>query len=318
MSPAGLLAACALDALIGDPRWVPHPVRFIGMGTVWYEGWIRPLCTGPRSLRVTGIVLAIGLPSLAASVGWALIAAGSAIHEWIGWTVELWLAASALAWRDLVDHVGRVSHALSNGLLPQAREAVGMIVGRDTEELSEPEIVRATIETIAESASDGVIAPLLYLAAGGPPLALAFKAINTLDSMVGHLDERYREFGWASARLDDLVNWIPSRITAWLIVLAAGLAGRSLKSMGKNATVLLRDGHKHRSPNSGRPEAAMAGALGIRLGGVNYYDGVPHDHARLGDGDQSLSPRHIGQARTLMTVAYGVAIAMTVVGYLWL
>jgi adenosylcobinamide-phosphate synthase len=266
---------------------------------------------------LAGIVLAVGLPCVSAVVTWILIAMGYAVHEWAGWAIGLWLAASTLAWRDLVDHVGRVTRALQEGQLPQAREAVGCIVGRDTDGLSEPEIVRATVESIAESASDGVVAPLLYLAAGGPPLALAFKAINTLDSMVGHLDERYREFGWASARLDDLVNWVPSRITAWLIVLASGLAGYGATSMGKSAAILLRDGHKHPSPNGGRPEAAMAGALGVQLGGINYYDGVPHDRPRLGDEGQHLSTRHVRQACTLMTVAYGLAV-MAAAGYLWL
>ncbi len=317
MSPAGLLSACALDALIGDPRWMPHPVRLMGTAVAWYERRMRAQCRDPRAFRWAGIVLAAGLPCVAAVVSWVLIAIGYAVHEWAGWAIGLWLAASALAWRDLVDHVGRVSRALLEGQLSEARESVGRIVGRDTGGMSEPEIVRATVESIAESASDGVVAPLLYLAVGGPPLAVAFKAISTLDSMVGHLDDRYREFGWASARLDDLVNWVPSRITAWLIVLAAGLAGPDATSMGRSAAILLRDGHKHPSPNGGRPEAAMAGALGVQLGGINRYDGVPHERPRLGNAGRDLSAGHIRQACTVMTVAYGMAV-VAAAGYLWL
>jgi adenosylcobinamide-phosphate synthase len=172
------------------------------------------------------------------------------------------------------------------------------------------------VETVAESASDGVIAPLLCLAVGGAPLALAYKAVSTLDSMVGHQDERYRELGWASARLDDLVNWIPARMTAWLTVAAAGLVGLKTAHAMRSATVLWRDGHKHPSPNSGRPEAAMAGALGVCLGGLNVYDGVTHEQPRLGDPVEALSSEHIERAKWMMTVAYLLGIVITV-GYRW-
>jgi adenosylcobinamide-phosphate synthase len=185
------------------------------------------------------------------------------------------MAATTLAWRDLVDHVGAVSAALKTGSLERARQAVGLIVGRDTQQLSESEVIRAAVETIAESACDGVIAPLLFLVAGGPPLAIAYKAVSTLDSMVGHRDDEYRDVGWASARLDDFANWVPARLTAWMIAAAAGLVLFSAKAMAKSSAILLRDGHKHPSPNSGRPEAAMAGALGVQLGGLNWYGGRP-------------------------------------------
>ena len=192
------------------------------------------------------------------------------------------------------------TRALQSHSLPEARSAVAQIVGRDTEEMAESDIVRAAVETIAESTADGIIAPLFYLVLGGAPLALAYKAINTLDSMIGHMDERYRWFGWASARLDDLVNFIPARITALLLVLSAGILFRSWSVMRRTWRILLRDGGSHPSPNSGRPEAAMAGALGVQLGGINRYDGLQIERPRLGDPDQPLTRAHIGLALRLM------------------
>jgi adenosylcobinamide-phosphate synthase len=316
MTPFDFLAACTLDATIGDPRALPHPVRGMGKLIASVEKRVRSFCIGPRSLRVTGTILALGLPSLAYAVGWSLIAAGATIHDWVGRGIAICLASTVLAWRDLVDHVGAVSNALKAGSLDGARQAVGLIVGRDTDGLSESEVVRATVETVAESASDGIIAPVLYLVIGGPPAALAYKAISTLDSMVGHRDEQYRDFGWASARLDDLANWIPARITAWLIAAAAGVVFLNAGSIQRSGAILLRDGHKHPSPNSGRPEAAMAGALGVQLGGVNFYGGLRAHRPLLGDAQEPLSVRHVDRARWIMTVAYLMAIAGSM-RFLW-
>jgi adenosylcobinamide-phosphate synthase len=197
---------------------------------------------------------------------------------------------------------------LAQGNLSGAREAVAMIVGRDSTTLEEPDIVRATVETMAESTSDGIIAPLLYLTLGGAPLALAYKAINTLDSMVGHRNARYEYFGWASARLDDVANWIPARLTGTFIAIAAGLATWQLERTRASWYILHRDGDKHASPNSGRPEAAMAGALGVQLGGRNYYDGVPQDRPMIGDGTRCLTTEHIAQARDMTVVAWGLGL----------
>ena len=308
MTPIEIVAACALDAAIGDPRILPHPVRWMGRVTASAHRRARARCTGPRSLLAAGLLLALGLPVTAFLAGWALITAGTAVHDWVGLAIGIGLAATTLAWRDLVDHVHAVSSALKEGSLERARQAVGLIVGRDTQNLSESEVVRASVETIAESACDGVIAPLLFLAVGGPPLALAYKAVSTLDSMVGHRDEEYREFGWASARLDDLANWIPARITGWLIAVAAGVVLFSAKALKRSGAILLRDGHKHPSPNSGRPEAAMAGALGVQLGGVNFYAGHRAERPVLGDASVSLSVGDIDRAARIMTVAYMMAI----------
>src|SRR5262245_49408710 len=202
------MSACMLDAEIGDPRALLTLVRWMGTVVVALHQRTRRLRRAPRALRAAGVLLALGLPVTAYMVGWASIAAGTAIDDWIGQGIGICLASTTLAWRDLIDHVQAVSAALKAGSLERARQAVGLIVGRDTQDLSEEDVVRAAVETTAESACDGVIAPLLFLVIGGAPLALAYKAVSTLDSMVGHQEEGYRDFGWASARLDDLANWI--------------------------------------------------------------------------------------------------------------
>jgi adenosylcobinamide-phosphate synthase len=309
MTAIELMAACALDATIGDPRGIPHPVRWMGSLCEYLHHRVRAARMGARSLRAAGAFVALGLPATAFLACWAVIAAGTAVHEWIGQGIGITLAATTLAWRDLVDHVRRVSAALKAGALERARQAVGLIVGRDTEHMTEREVVRASVETIAESACDGVIAPLLCLVAGGVPLAMAYKAVSTLDSMIGHPEEEYRDFGWASARLDDLVNWIPARITAWLITVAAGVVLFSASAVKRSGVVLLRDGHKHPSPNSGRPEAAMAGALDVQLGGINLYGGCPVERPLLGDAGAPLSVGHVERAAQVVTVAYLMAIA---------
>lgn len=312
---AGMLAlACLADAVAGDPRWLPHPVKLMGFVIAWCDEQVRPRCARPSARRLAGGVLAVSLPASMYVLGWLAIELAGLMHDLLGQGMELFLAWTTLAARDLVDHGLAVERALVRGSLSDARAAVALIVGRDTEALSEPEVVRATVETVAESVSDGVVAPLVYLAVGGAPLALAYKAVNTLDSMVGHLDERYREFGWASARLDDLANWVPARVTAWLLVLAAGPVLRDARAVRRTWHVLSRDGAKHPSPNSGRPEAAMAGALGVQLGGTNFYDGATVERPLLGDPGPILTAAHVRRALTLMVavsvLAASAAIAM--------
>ena len=292
--------ACLLDAAVGDPRWFPHPVRWMGSIVSWYDRQVHQLLLSPTKQRMAGVLLAVALPAGAYGAGALLIGFGSSIDPLWGSAVTVLLAWTTLAARDLMDHVLSVQRALRSVSLEEARSAVGKIVGRDTEGMAESDIVRATVETIAESTADGIIAPLFYLALGGAPLALAYKAVSTLDSMIGHLDDRYRWFGWASARLDDVANFLPARITALLLVLSAGIVSRSWSAMGHAWKILLRDGQQHPSPNSGHPEAAMAGALGVQLGGINRYDGRPIERPCLGDPDQPLTRAHIGRALTLM------------------
>jgi adenosylcobinamide-phosphate synthase len=317
MTGGDLLLAVGLDIGVGDPRWLPHPVRGMGRVITWCDKNVRLMCHGSQSLRLAGACLAVGLPVLTYAIGAFVIEQAVAVSVLLGKVVTVGLAFTTLAGRDLVDHVRAVSQALAGGNLVGARHAVSLIVGRDTETLSEPEVVRATVETIAESTTDGVIAPLVYLTIGGVPLALAYKAINTLDSMIGHRDARYVDFGWASARFDDLANWIPARLTAGFIVLAAGIATGQWSRVKLSWHILCRDGHKHSSPNSGKPEAAMAGALGIQLGGLNFYDGLPHERPRLGDGARSLVPNDIDLAVRITVITCGVGLLLAVVS-LWL
>lgn len=300
MTGGELAAACIVDAAVGDPRWFPHPVRWMGIIVNGCDRFVHRLLLSPFKQRMAGVLLAVALPTGSYAAGALLIWLGALIDPMLGSVVTVLLAWTTLAARDLMDHVLSVQRALQSRSLPEARSAVAQIVGRDTEEMAEADIVRATVETIAESTADGIVAPLLYLVIGGAPLALAYKAINTLDSMIGHLDDRYRWFGWASARLDDVANFLPARITALLLVLSAGILSRSWPVMQRAWQILLRDGGQHPSPNSGRPEAAMAGALGVQLGGVNRYDGLSLERPCLGDPVQPLTQAHIGRALTLM------------------
>lgn len=306
MTAGALLLACTLDAILGDPRWLPHPVRLMGRVIAGYERTIRPVLSTRTFERMAGIVLAVGLPTGVYGAAWVAVDQASRLHEVIGQGVEVVLVFTTLAARDLADHARAVRQALAIGSLETARGAVSQIVGRDTAQLSEGEIVRATVETVAESTSDGIVAPLFFLVLGGPPLALAYKAINTLDSMIGHLDDRYRYFGWASARLDDLANWIPARVTAFLIVISAGVVFRTGESMRRAWYVLRRDGKKHLSPNSGHPEAAMAGALGVQLGGITSYEGIPIERPVLGESIRALSPNRIGEGLRVMWTVFGL------------
>ena len=300
MTGGELAVACVLDAAVGDPRWFPHPVRWMGFLVNWCDRRVYQLLLSPAKQRMAGVLLAVALPTGAYAAGALLIWLGSSVDPIWGSAVTVLLAWITLAARDLVDHVVSVQRALQSVSLTEARSAVAKIVGRDTEEMTESDIVRATVETIAESTADGIIAPLFYLVLGGVPLALAYKAVSTLDSMIGHLDDRYRWFGWASARLDDVANFLSARITALLLVLSAGIVSRSWPTMQRAWQILLRDGGQHPSPNSGHPEAAMAGALGVRLGGINRYDGMSIERPCLGDPDQPLTRAHIGRALKLM------------------
>ncbi len=309
-----LLAAVAADLTFGDPRWLPHPVKGMGWVIAKAEQAVRRIPRLPQAQRLAGLWLAVGLPAGCLLGGWLIIALAARLHPVAGAVVTIYLAYTTLAIRDLIDHARAVQRALEEKDLDGARRAVARIVGRDAADLPESEIVRATVETVAENASDGIIAPLCYLVLGGPPLALAYKAINTLDSMVGHLSEPYRHVGWASARLDDGANWIPARLTGLLLVGAAHILGHGRGYDGGTAwRIFRRDAAKHPSPNSGRPEAAMAGALRVQLGGMNVYGGMVSERPRLGDPQYPLAPGHIALALDLVLTATGIAIGIALI-----
>lgn len=309
--------ALLLDCLLGDPAWLPHPVRGMGWLAVRVEPVARRWVRNPWIAGVFGWVLVVGAAGLTAGLA---IRAGNRIHPLAGDLLGIWILYTTLAARDLARHSGAVHAALASGDLTGARLAVGRIVGRDTAQLDASGISRAAVETVAESTLDGVTAPLFFGMLFGPIGAIVYRAINTLDSMWGHKDERYLAFGWASARIDDVANWIPARLTGAVMVVGSALLGLRAKAAWG---VLARDARKHPSPNSGFPEAAMAGALGVRLGGTNYYDGEPESRPEIGEPVNRLEASHIIQANRLMYATVflftgiGLAIRALILSGLW-
>lgn len=299
-----ILAAVGLDLLIGDPRWLPHPVKLIGWCAMRIEAPFRRTI---RNARLAGIAAALVVIVGTAAATSGLICGAAWLHPMAGDAVSILLLYTTLAARDLMRHSMDVYRALKWGDLDAARRRVAMIVGRDTDRLDEAGVTRAAVESVAESTVDGVTAPLFFGILGGPVGAMAYKAVNTLDSTFGYKDEQYIEFGWASARIDDVANFIPARLTAPMVPLAASLiGGRPVAS----ARVLLRDGGKHSSPNAGLTEAAMAGALGVQLGGLNTYSGEPLEKPTLGDPIVPLERGQILRANLLMLATYALSGAL--------
>ena len=289
---------CLLDLLLGDPLWMPHPVRWIGRWIAWMEQVLRRRFPDtPEGLRMAGGFLAVGTVLPAGLVCWGTLLLADGIHPLAGLLLEAWICCQCLAARSLGREAQNVLSALKYRGLLAARQAVARIVGRDTQNLDEAGVIRAAVETVAENTSDGVVAPLFWLMVGGAPLGLCYKAVNTLDSMVGYRNERYLDFGRCSARLDDLVNWIPARLSALFMILAAFLLGQDGK---RAAAVWRRDRRKHPSPNSAQTESACAGALGVQLAGPSYYGGILHQKPTLGAPCRPIQPEDIRLAVRLM------------------
>jgi adenosylcobinamide-phosphate synthase len=301
-------AAVILDWLLGDPKWFPHPVVFIGRLISCLEPHLRRAVRSELFAGLLLLVLTVGITVASAAL---LLQAASALHPHAGTVVAIILSWTCLAARSLQQESALVADALANNDLAGARCYLSRIVGRDTAELMEPDIWRGAVETVAENSADGVIAPLLFLMLGGPVLGLSYKAVNTLDSMVGYRNEKYLLFGRASARFDDLANWLPARLTGLLITLAALPAGLSPAGAWR---MMRRDGRNHSSPNSGIPEAAAAGALGVQLGGTNCYFGQPVAKPTIGEPLKPLDRRAwqgavrlMYGAEALLLVFWGIA-----------
>jgi adenosylcobinamide-phosphate synthase len=265
-----LSAAYLADQIAGDPEWLPHPVRLMGWTITKGEMLLRRPEQSDESELFAGAALTAMVVGASYFLTQLIIALACRQSRALGGLVEIGLGCTCLASRNLQDEASSVLAALDDGNTVLARLRLSRIVGRDTQDLDIREISRAVIETVAESASDGVVAPLFYMSLGGVPLAMAYKAVNTLDSMIGHADDRYFYFGKAAARLDDAANLIPARLTALAIVAASWLSKEGFHDAWE---VWLRDGGRHKSPNAGQPESAMAGALGVQLGGGNVYEG---------------------------------------------
>ncbi|MGC2425065.1 MAG: adenosylcobinamide-phosphate synthase CbiB [Nitrospirota bacterium] len=313
MPPLNLLLAFLLDLLLGDPSGLPHPVIIIGNFAARLERALNRPGSGKIYLLTAGLAAAAIVVASTFAVTFFIVgAAYRHLGKLGGGAVEIILAYTTLSAKSLAGAAKEVLRPLVAGDLPEARRKLSMVVGRDTENLDAPQVVRGAVETVAENTSDGVIAPLFYLALGGAPLAMAYKAVNTLDSMFGYKNERFLYFGRAAARLDDIANFIPARLSALFTVIASFLlnltgGGYSWRS---SLRALIKDRLNHTSPNSGYPEAAAAGALGVRLGGENSYFGVASVKPFIGEPSRPLAPERITESVRLMylTAALGVII----------
>jgi len=313
IDPLVVILAFLLDIVIGDPRWLPHPVRCIGIAISTIEGILRRYLKRPSQERFGGIILALTISASVFGVVFFIekilfIISINPLLYVFGIIFFVYLTSTTIATRGLVDSALSVINSIEDKDLVSARKNLSMIVGRDTENLSEKRILRATIETLSENLSDGIVAPLFYLSIGGLPLAMTYKAINTLDSMVGYKNERYKYFGWASARLDDIANYIPARITGIIIVFSAFLFNlfkdtrNSLSITWYSLKTMLFEGRKHTSPNAGIPEAAMAGAVGIIIGGPSAYGGLIINKPYIGVERQNSEKLYLEAAKDAISI----------------
>ncbi|WHE06771.1 adenosylcobinamide-phosphate synthase CbiB [Thermoanaerobacterium thermosaccharolyticum] len=292
-----VIAAYFLDLIIGDPERYPHPVRLMGKLISFLESNIRKIAKTIRQERIAGYFLCAIVVFTSYISGYFIIYALKGVNVYLGKISEVLLIYTCLATNDLAKSANRVYSPLKNNNLVEARKMLSFIVSRDTENLGYSDIIRGVVETVAENISDGIIGPLFYAFIGGAPLALAYKASSTLDSMVGYKNEKYAEIGYASAKLDDVLNFLPARITGLLIVASSFLLGYDYKN---SFFILKRDRLKHESPNSVHGEAAVAGALNVELGGLNYYFGKPELKPKLGDGKETLKLEHIKDSVKIM------------------
>ena len=309
------LAGFLLDLLIGDPHWLYHPVRLIGNLIAFLEKILRKIF--PKTDKgelAAGTVEVILVCLLSGGIPFLMLHILYGISVWAGFALETFWCYQLLATKSLKTESMKVYDRLKNGTLDEARYAVSMIVGRDTQSLTEEGVTKAAVETVAENASDGVIAPMLYMAIGGVWLMFLYKGINTMDSMLGYKNDKYLYFGRCAAKLDDVANFIPARLSGWLMVAASGLTGFNWKNA---ARIYRRDRRNHASPNSAQTEAAMAGALGVQLAGNAFYFGKLYEKPTIGDPDRTVEYEDIPRANRILygTAVLGMAV-FTVLGFL--
>ena len=339
-----ILIGAGLDCLIGDPQWMPHPVRFMGALISALEKLIRREEDTPGVQRIKGVVVVVFVLSTVIQITWGILARLYGIHTLAGIAAESVLCCYALAARSLGDAAMEVYRPLAAeeasaggkdagagnadgtgnagaaGNLEKARRAVSMIVGRDTKSLDRAGIIRAAVETVAENTADGVIAPLFYMALGGAVGAMAYKAVNTMDSMLGYRNEQYQYFGTAAARLDDVAGFVPARLSGLLLVAAAKLTGLDAEGAWR---IFCRDRYAHKSPNSAQSESACAGALGVRLAGDAVYSGRKVSKPYIGDATREIEAEDIVRSVRLMYAASGLGLLavavslMAVIGFSW-
>lgn len=294
--------AILLDWIFGDPYWLPHPIRAIG----WLIKKVEKIVTGWMiNKRLQGVALwgvVIGITFL---VSWSGLKGLEMVHPLLNKLGQILLLYTCFAAKCLAHEGRKVQKELVNGQLNNARRQISYLVGRETDQLTKKDVIRATIETVAENIVDGVISPLFYAFIGGAPLALTYKAVNTLDSMVGYKNDKYLELGWASARMDDWANFIPARLTGLFIPMAVYFYNGQIVS---SLQIMLRDRKKHSSPNAGHPEAAVAGGLSIQLGGPNRYFGKVVEKPKIGDNKKALKPKMISNTIHLMYITEVIAL----------
>lgn len=319
MRCAAILLGFLLDLLLADPEWMPHPVVYMGRCITRLERALRRRFPAtPQGEQAAGRVLAAVLPLGTLAVTLLVCLAARAVHPLLGLAVETLWCWQALAVRGLAKESRRVYERLAADDLPGARRAVGRIVGRDTQALSEEGVTKAAVETVAENFSDGVAAPLFYMLLGGAPLALCYKAVNTMDSMVGYKNDRYLHFGRAAAKLDDAVNYLPSRLAACLWIAAAALTGQDARGAWR---IWRRDRRCHASPNSAQTESACAGALGVQLAGPAWYFGEYYPKPTIGNARRPVEPQDILRANRMLYAASLLALGLglfLLAGILWL
>jgi len=293
-----LAGGIILDLVIGDPDFIPHPVVIIGKMISFLEERLNNNSKTKMNEILRGSILTTIIVLVSYFSTFFILKMVYDLNQFLGIIITVYLFSTTIAIKGLAEAGNGIYQALISGDLELARQKTAMIVGRDTENISKSDIIRATVETIAENTSDGIIAPLFFFFLGGVPMAMTYKAVNTMDSMLGHKNNKYLYFGRPSAKLDDLVNYIPARITAYIFWFIALLPNYDSKKAWK---IIKRDAQKHPSPNAGYPEAAAAGALSIRLGGINYYQGKKEFRAYLGD---DLPPEDIKEIKKMIKLMY--------------
>ena len=292
-----------IDWMIGDPMWLPHPVRFIGWLISGFERRYRKLFpTSPAGERRAGAAMVVSVLLVTGGTSLVLLWAATKLNQWLGFSVACVMSWQIVAARCLKTEAMKVQRTLQSGDLFKARSQIAMLVGRDTDQLDAGQVAKAAVETVAENTSDGVVAPLFWLMIAGPVGGLLYKAINTMDSMVGYKNERYLYYGYVAAKLDDWVNYIPARLSALFMIASAFL----LRQDGRGAwRIWRRDRRKHASPNSAHTESVCAGALNIQLAGNTSYFGVMHEKPSIGDAVREVEAEDIARSCALM---YGTSI----------
>ena len=303
-----LILGFLLDLAFGDPRWLYHPIRLIGNLIAWAEKPFRAVFPKSEKGELTaGVFFAVFVVAVSTAVPALVLFLAAKLSIWLAFALEVFWSFQILAAKSLKTESMRVYEALKEGELEKARKAVSMIVGRDTERLTEEGVAKAAVETVAENSSDGVVAPLIFLAVGGPVLGFFYKSVNTLDSIVGYKNDRYLYFGRFSAKLDDVLNFIPARISGLLLVTASHLAGLDVKGAWR---IFKRDRKNHASPNSAQTEAAAAGALGVQLAGDAWYFGKLYKKPTIGDALRPVGYEDIRRVNRLMYAAVCLALAL--------